>query len=515
DAWDGRDTSTWSAWQTFTIGDNPPNIPDQLTPSDGAPSTTLPALSARYSDPDNFTDPTKNLGTLNFVINGLGTFPVNAIPNGGTGTCSTTNLCLPSTLAPGVYSWQVQAVDANGLSTSSAWQEFEYHAAGPLMRDEYPVNGPQWDTTKWTTTSGLTVANNQGLFPAATASKRATATAALLQDADVSFTYSIPDRSAGTELRITRRGSGATGSAQLPTGYRLDIPSNSNTMSLRKLVNSTLSTLGSFTYTGALDGSQVRVRFRVDGSTISAKVWPAGTLEPTAWSLQESDTAITTAGTLQISQSYQSGSGRVINIDNVTYQKQSYWGVDSTDRMDQSHLDILQTKYGAKPDFWGQYLHDEHPDGTSNSSYGITAAVVQFAINNQIPLFIIDRHPGTDVLDGEQLGRTYADLAAKHADSLSIPKGVPIFEDQEQNPGADIDAAYIWGWFDEITRVKQRTAGFYPAVGSQPVTDRFCQAASAHPEIQGQMWIYSGTPEPGRSKQQTAPPYGANNFSCP
>jgi hypothetical protein len=47
-AWDGRDTSNWSAgWQTFTIGDNPPNIPDQLTPSDGNLSVTQPALSAR------------------------------------------------------------------------------------------------------------------------------------------------------------------------------------------------------------------------------------------------------------------------------------------------------------------------------------------------------------------------------------------------------------------------------------------------------------------------------------
>src|SRR5205823_2739163 len=149
--------------------------------------------------------------------------------------------------------------------------------------------------------------------------------------------YSIPDRTAGTELRITLRGYGATGSAQLPNGYRLDIPSGlnadgSNTISLKKLVSGVVSTVGSsFNYTGAGNAS-TRLRFRVDGSKISVKLWQAGTLEPNTWSFERSDTditPITAAGTLQIAQSYQTGSGRVINVDNVTYENRSFWAVDS------------------------------------------------------------------------------------------------------------------------------------------------------------------------------------------
>jgi RHS repeat-associated protein len=58
------------------------------------------------------------------------------------------------------------------------------------------------------------------------------------------------------------------------------------------------------------------VRFRVQGSSIKAKVWPAGTPEPTAWSLEVTDTAVTGTGVLQVTHSH-SSSTHTVYLDDV------------------------------------------------------------------------------------------------------------------------------------------------------------------------------------------------------
>jgi hypothetical protein len=533
----GRDLDSagpWTATRHFTVN-TAPAMPDQLSPADGSYTTTLPALSAHYVDPDN------NSGSLTFEIDGV-PHSVTGIANGATGSCTTANLCLPTSLAPGLHSWRVQAIDTFGLpSLWSPYQQFEYHHAGQVVREEFPVNGSQWDTTKWATTSALTVSNNQGVFSASTASKRATATAAYLQDSEVSFTYSIPDRSAGTELRTTLRGYGATGSAQLPNGYRLDIPSGLNpdgstTISLKKLVNGAVTPLGSsFNYTGSGYAS-TRVRFRVDGSKITVKVWAAGALEPTAWSLERTDTGITAAGTLQIAQSYQTGTGRVINVDNVTYQNRSFWGVDSTDAVtkrdpvtNQTAFDKVQANYGAKPVFWGRYLHDEG-NTNPNAHFGLNQSdpnEVSFLSSNHIPVLVVDYNPGPDSLTTEAHGRNAAHLAICHAGppgpapqqcpgGLNIPKTVALFGDVEASIAVDKD--WIWGWFDEISRVGGWKVGFYAnPLGNQNFEPAFCQAAQLHPELLTQTYVWSsqpGAPQYERTHEATAPTYNAEPVNC-
>ncbi|MCA1832877.1 MAG: DNRLRE domain-containing protein [Actinobacteria bacterium] len=525
----GRDFDSagpWTALRYFTVN-TAPAMPDQLSPADGYYSTTLPALSARYVDVDN------NSGSLAFEVDGVA-HSVTGIANGATGSCTTANLCLPSSLAPGLHSWRVQAVDGLGLpSTWSPYQQFEYHYAGQVVREEFPVNGSQWDTTKWAISSGLTVSNNQGVFPASTASKRATATAAYLQDSEVSFTYSIPDRTAGTELRTTLRGYGATGSAQLPNGYRLDIPSGLNqdgstTISLKKLVNGVVTPLGSsFNYTGS-GYVNTRVRFRVDGSTISVKVWPAGTLEPTAWSAQRTDSSITAAGTLQIAQSWQTGSGRVINVDNVTYENRSFWGVDSSKPINQARLDVLNTQYGGRPNVWGRYLTTQKLDRqTYETTYCPRCGLneeppgdeITFAQNNKIAIQVIQRANNGDILLGEQLGRDYANLAQEHAQRLGIPTSVAIFMNIEECANScRVDAGFIWGWFDQLDRVYGRKVGYYANTTTIPsrseFATQFCAANADHARVGSDSFIYASVPFTGRTKESEAPPYAASNLDC-
>jgi hypothetical protein len=128
-------------------------------------------------------------------------------------------------------------------------------------------------------------------------------------NSDVTFTYQFHDRGARSYLRPMIRGSGATGSSQKTNGYRLEFRSDSATVKLQKVVNGTSGPLDEFTYT--MDTAPHRVLFRTLGSTVQAKVWPAGTDEPAAWSLEATDGSVTAPGVFQLSHNYSSGAHAV------------------------------------------------------------------------------------------------------------------------------------------------------------------------------------------------------------
>lgn len=63
------------------------------------------------------------------------------------------------------------------------------------------------------------------------------------------------------------------------------------------LATASTNVTGSYTFT---PGAMFNVRFNVTGSTLSAKLWQVGQPEPTAWSVQATDTSITAAGAVGI-----------------------------------------------------------------------------------------------------------------------------------------------------------------------------------------------------------------------
>lgn len=69
------------------------------------------------------------------------------------------------------------------------------------------------------------------------------------------MTYRFGDRNLRSFLRLMLRASGATGSGQMPTGYRLELRTDSATVKLQSCVSSTCSNppLASFTYTKNTD----------------------------------------------------------------------------------------------------------------------------------------------------------------------------------------------------------------------------------------------------------------------
>jgi len=96
------------------------------------------------------------------------------------------------------------------------------------------------------------------------------------------------------QLRLTVRGSGA---AAAESGYSVEICTTAAAdMRVSKLVSGTqtlLSPLHAFAFAA---NTWYYVRFRVNGTSLKAKVWADGTEEPTSWQIEITDSSISAAG---------------------------------------------------------------------------------------------------------------------------------------------------------------------------------------------------------------------------
>jgi hypothetical protein len=61
---------------------------------------------------------------------------------------------------------------------------------------------------------------------------------------------------------------------------------------IQKKVQGTATTLASATFS-ATAGTSYSIRFRVVGTTLSAKVWATGAAEPAAWTVTTTDSSLT------------------------------------------------------------------------------------------------------------------------------------------------------------------------------------------------------------------------------
>ena len=176
--------------------------------------------------------------------------------------------------------------------------------------------GAKWATTSNDASKKVDIQYNQASLYVNGSSARATSQMAAVSDSEASLTYQFNENTAGSNLRIFLKASGATGASQMPNAYRLDIGSNSTSIKLQKFVGSTVTQIGSFAYTSGTGIN--RLRLRVQGNTISAKVWDAGNgfPEPQAWSVTATDSAVTAAGVLQIAHSHSSGA-HTVYVDDV------------------------------------------------------------------------------------------------------------------------------------------------------------------------------------------------------
>ena len=223
----------------------------------------------------------------------------------------------PTSLQEGSHTIEVRGVDyptsseSSSGSSSGSYVNFNESWTGS--------NNALWNSSRWAATTNnadkaVDIQGNQGHLIVSNASARATAQMTAVTNSEASLTYRFNENTTGSFLRLFLRASGETGSSQMPNAYRLEIGSNSSSIKLQKFVNSTVTQLGSFSYTSGTTAQ--RVRFRVQGNTIQAKVWADGSSEPAGWSVVATDSAITGAGVLQIAHSHTSGTHNVF-LDNL------------------------------------------------------------------------------------------------------------------------------------------------------------------------------------------------------
>ena len=346
-----------------------PNVPPDpsLAPANGWTGTSAPTLRAGFSDPDDAN------GWIDFRIDGG---PIVGVPTVN-GTASY--------LAPvgsGTHSWVARGRDVDSAGPWSSSRSFTVNSAlAPpvLLFDGFGLlNGDLWDGTKWTTTTndGTRVADiqvNQGRLGVTSSSSRATAKISPVADSDVTLTYRFQSNTNRSFFRPMLRAQGATGSGQMPTGYRVEIRSDSNNIKLQSCVNSTCSNppLASYSYFTSSNKTTnpQKLRFQVQGTQVRVKTWPAGAAEPTNWQLSLANSSITAPGVLQLNHNFDTGTNQ-LEVDDVVIANPTMAQATSTLTFRIAHVDnpeiIVQGEchaYNAMH-FSGAQLSDGNINGT-------------------------------------------------------------------------------------------------------------------------------------------------------
>jgi len=103
-------------------------------------------------------------------------------------------------------------------------------------------------------------------------------------------------RPSGSSVELpfpTVRGSGA---AAAENGYSLKFDTSGQTYQLQKFVAGVNSLLGTAVSFIPVANTWYYIRFRVNSTTLQARVWKDGQVEPTTWSVTATDSAVSAAG---------------------------------------------------------------------------------------------------------------------------------------------------------------------------------------------------------------------------
>jgi hypothetical protein len=128
---------------------------------------------------------------------------------------------------------------------------------------------------------------------------RAIATMPKRADTDVLASFRFPSTSAKGYLQIFSRSSGNWVNGYPGTAYFVEISNNATNVGLRKVSSGTETQLANASV-GQVTTAKQWVRFKVEGSTLMAKVWTDGTPEPASWEVQATDASLSSAGVLQL-----------------------------------------------------------------------------------------------------------------------------------------------------------------------------------------------------------------------
>ncbi|MCA1832880.1 MAG: hypothetical protein LC750_09185 [Actinobacteria bacterium] len=191
-----------------------------------------------------------------------------------------------------------------------------------------------WSTVKWNTSGNtlggtvrdVDILSGQGRFYVANATqdaqaKQATGEPAVLNsEAVMSLRFADPGDSA--KMKVALRGASNVSGSWMSDGYQLEMRSYSNLVKVYRVVGTVRTEIGGFTYT--FGTATHRLRFKVIGTnptTVSVKMWPAGTTEPTSWTIPpivDSTAPVTAPGKLFVSLTNGGGTPRTAYVDDLS-----------------------------------------------------------------------------------------------------------------------------------------------------------------------------------------------------
>lgn len=190
---------------------------------------------------------------------------------------------------PGVFSQPAPTIDVFTTNTSA---NYTSAFGGQLAQDTFlRANQSGWgvasDAEVWAVLAGTgaSISANQGIITNATGDVHLKIGTQTTTDTEslVRTSFSATGTYALTFLRYSNDSN----------WYRCQITTNS--LSMAKVVAGTYSDLA-FSTPSLSAGVNYWLRFRIQGTTLSGKVWPDGTTEPSTWTLTTTDSSIASGG---------------------------------------------------------------------------------------------------------------------------------------------------------------------------------------------------------------------------
>jgi hypothetical protein len=173
------------------------------------------------------------------------------------------------------------------------------------------------------------------------------------------------------------------------------------------------------------------------------------------------------------------------------------WGIDSASETTEDFYACVRENFGD-PKVVARYL------GTNDGvSHGLTADQVELIHSNEDDILLI--YNGFTDATGYDNGVSEAKKAIALANDLGAPDGVALFADIE--PNYPVDAAFIEGWYDEVSKSSYEPAIYGIFDSGEALTNAFNEAAENKGEIKENTYLWSASPNIGITTEEDAPEY--------
>jgi hypothetical protein len=226
------------------------------------------------------------------------------------------------------YRYRVSATNKEGRS---AYTNVATATTPPelsmFFEESFPgTNGTPWDSRHWKVDAGTTAsmevhsgAGRMSFRNVPEAGAKGVATMAEQADTDTVASFRFSSVAPRGFLYVFSRASGDWMLGYPRASYFVRITNDISDVQLWRSQAGVTTSLGSLAGVGSVTLAKQWLRFRVQGDSISVKVWTDGTAEPANWELTATDSNITGPGVLQVK--WQRGStataGREVTLDDI------------------------------------------------------------------------------------------------------------------------------------------------------------------------------------------------------